>query len=317
MSQPTQLFPVLSSRNSHERDANLQFDEPTHKYSITTDPGSTYTSVTTWNHSHFPHFNADEIITKMMKGKNWNASNKYWGLTSQQIKDQWNKNGAAVSGAGTSMHFNIECFMNNPKLEGSYTHKEMVSLYEQEQEQEQEKEQNQKGLERPEGERPNSAGVSRRSLEEKEEPDPLEWTYFIQYAKAFPDLKPYRTEWMIYHEELKLAGSIDMVYENPDGSLMIYDWKRCKDIAKSNSFNKYAVTECINNLPDTNFWHYSLQLNTYKAIIEAKYGKKVTSLYLVRLHPDNPKKTYELIKVPNLQDEIAELFELRRKQILL
>lgn len=294
MSQPNQLYPVLSTRNSHERDANLQFDEPTHKYSITTDPGSTYTSVTTWNHSHFPHFNADEIITKMMKGKNWNASNKYWGLTSQQIKDQWTQNGASVSGAGTSMHFNIECFMNNPKLEGSYTHKEMVSLYEEEKEQQ---EQNQKGL------------------EEKEEPP--EWTYFIQYAKAFPDLKPYRTEWMIYHEELKLAGSIDMVYENPDGSLMIYDWKRCKDIAKSNSFNKYAVTECINNLPDTNYWHYSLQLNTYKAIIEAKYGKKVTSLYLVRLHPDNPKKTYELIKVPNLQDEIAELFDLRRKQILL
>jgi hypothetical protein len=120
---------------------------------------------------------------------------------------------------------------------------------------------------------------------------------------------------MIYHEDLKLAGSIDMVYENPDGTLTIYDWKRAKEITKSSGFNKYAVTKCINHLPDTNFWHYSLQLNTYKAILEAKYNKIVTELYLVRLHPNNTKQTYELIKCADLSDEIAELFELRKKQI--
>ena len=27
-------------------------------------------------------------------------------------------------------------------------------------------------------------------------------------------LKPYRTEWMIYDKELKLAGSIDMIFIN-------------------------------------------------------------------------------------------------------
>lgn len=280
--QTMTLQPILVSRNFHDRDFNMVFDEPTHKYTITTDPDSKYTSVTTWNHSHFPHFDADKIIKKMMSGKNWNSQNKYWGLSAEEIKDLWAKNASSVSGAGTDMHFNIECFMNNPYLFGEYTHKNLVDFYE-----------------------------SKMDLEEVSE----EWTYFIKFAKAFPDLKPYRTEWMIYHEELKMAGSIDMVYENPDGTLMIYDWKRCKDIAKTTNFNECAITECINNLPHTNFWHYSLQLNTYKAIIEAKYGKNVTALYLVRLHPDNPKKTYDLIKVPNLQAEIAELFELRRQEI--
>ena len=45
---------------------------------------------------------------------------------------------------------------------------------------------------------------------------------------------------MVYHEELRLAGLIDMIYENTDGSLLIYDWKRSKGIEKTPRFNKYA-----------------------------------------------------------------------------
>ena len=121
---------------------------------------------------------------------------------------------------------------------------------------------------------------------------------------------------MIYHEELKLAGSIDMVYENPDGTLMIYDWKRSKEIVKASKWNKSALTECIDSLPDTNFWHYALQLNTYRAILEQKYGKIVTDLFLVRLHPENNlRNTYELIRMPILQDSIDKLFALRKAEI--
>jgi ATP-dependent exoDNAse (exonuclease V) beta subunit len=120
---------------------------------------------------------------------------------------------------------------------------------------------------------------------------------------------------MIYHEDLLLAGSIDMVYENDDGTLMIYDWKRSKEIKKTDNFLKFALTECISHLPDTNFWHYSLQLNTYKKMIEEKYGKKVTKLCLVCLHPNNKNKSFQLISVPDLQNELNDLFALRKKEI--
>ena len=79
---------TLSSRNAHSRDANIQFQEEGHKYTILTDLASKYTSCTTWNHTHFAPFDADAIITSIMKGKNWNPSNKYWGLTADQIKHQ-------------------------------------------------------------------------------------------------------------------------------------------------------------------------------------------------------------------------------------
>jgi hypothetical protein len=111
---------------------------------------------------------------------------------------------------------------------------------------------------------------------------------------------------MVYYEEYKLSGSIDMIYENPDGTLQIYDWKRCKEI-KYENFGKMAQTKCIQHIPDSNFWHYSIQLNTYKTILEHKYGKKVTGLYLIFIHPDNPCKNYERIEVPFLEKEIADL----------
>jgi len=279
------LKPILSTYNSHDRDKNLVFDEPTHKYTILTDPDSRYTSVTTINHSHFPHFDADAVIKNMMKGKNWNPENKYWGLTPDQIKAQWAQNASSVSGAGTDLHFNIECFMNQDLPRG-YTHKDLLENYE--------------------------------TYLAQGNPSPNvseEWDFFLQYIRATPSYKPYRTEWMIYREDLKMAGSIDMVYENPDGTLSIYDWKRSKEISKANGFNKYAITKEIEHLPDSNFWHYSLQLNTYKAILQEKYGKTIKDLYLVRLHPNNPRKTFEIIKCANLDKEIADLFALRQRQL--
>ena len=288
MMQTNQLLPVLSSANAHPRDENISFQEEGHKYTIRTDPTSKYTSVTTWNHSHFPHFDADKIIKQMMKGKNWKPGHKYWGMTAEQIKQQWTDNGAAVSGAGTDMHFQIECFMNNPAAPPGYTHAALYNIWA-------------NGLK-------DGVGITDATTS-------LEWRYFIQFVQDHPHLKPFRTEWLIYHDDLKLSGSIDMVYENPDGTLMIYDWKRSKDISKINTFNKYATTFCISHMPDSNFWHYALQLNTYKAIIEAKYDRKVTELCLVRLHPDCAEQTYELIPVPDLSEDIAVLFAMRQEAV--
>lgn len=273
--------PVLQQKNVHERDSQIKFYARGHKYEIKCDPKSKYTSVTTWNHSHFPKFDADAVIQNIFNSKGWGPDHKYWGQTAEQIKASWKSNGDAVAGAGTSLHERIENFMNNDCFEDDYyTHKELYDEY-----------------------------------DSKQADSQVEWTYFLQFVKDNPDLKPYRTEWMIYDEDLKLAGSIDMVYENPDGTLSIYDWKRSKEISKVNGWNKFALNPLICHFPDTNFWHYALQLNTYKAILERKYGKTVTKLCLVRLHPDNQEQTYELLEVPILTKEISELFEERHKEI--
>jgi CRISPR/Cas system-associated exonuclease Cas4 (RecB family) len=282
----TTLHNVLSVKNSHSRDSDIQFYEEGHKYVILSEPDVKYTSVTTWNHSHFPKFEADSIIDNMMKSKGWKEGHKYWGLTPQQIKSQWNNNRDSVAGAGTDLHYEIECFNNNNMLSSGYTNKELYEMY-----------------------------MSENNL--THESKAIEWRYFINFVRDNPDLKPFRTEWTVYHDDVKISGSIDMIYENPDGSLSIYDWKRAKLITRINNFNKFALPPQICHLPDSNFWHYALQLNTYKAILEQKYGKIVKNLFLVRLHPDAEEKNYELIELPDLSTEIKDLFEERKKLLII
>ena len=106
-----------------------------------------------------------------------------------------------------------------------------------------------------------------------------------------------------------------MVFENEDGTLMIYDWKRCKDIVKTNNWNKFSINNIISHLPDTNYWHYCLQLNTYAVILEEKYDKVVSEMYLVCLHPDNKNKSFQHIRVPNLRNEVYRLFGVREKML--
>ena len=289
---PSRLYPILEEKNQHPRDTHIRFEEEGHKYTVLTDPHTTYTSVTTLIHQQFPVFDADAILRNMMRGPNWKKGHKYWGMTAEQIKKQWSTAGDASSGAGTTLHYEIECFMNSRDFditEATYTHDDLWQNY----------------LERrSEGQTVEGMGIR----------DAPEWKFFLTYVQNFPDFEPYRTEWLIYHEEWRLAGSIDMVYRNPDGSLMIYDWKRSKGITKKTPFSKFAVTPCLSHLPDTNYWHYSLQLNLYKAVLQDKYGKQVTRLCLVRLHPDAEEETYELLEVPDLQKEVHELMAQRVRE---
>ena len=295
--------------NAHIRDALIKFDAGPHKYTCAGD--ANYLSVTTWLHSHFPHFDADAIIKKMRLD---NPSCKYYGQTPAQIKAGWDQNRDEAAAAGTAMHAAIEAFflgLGGLPLGGTPPTAPLLEQVEAEGGMQGAAALNSSFTSPPLSAsapcvRPSAGGGS--------------WGHacglspnFLSFLAAHPRLKPYRVEWMIFDEDVHLAGSIDFVAENDDGSLTIYDWKRCKEIKKTNSFGASAVTECIAHLPDTNYWHYALQLNTYKTILERKYAKKVTALFLVGLHPNLPN--YQLLKVPDLRQEMADLFELRRAEL--
>jgi len=137
-----------------------------------------------------------------------------------------------------------------------------------------------------------------------------EFNYFLNFVKDHKDLKPYRSEWEVYDEELLLAGSIDMIFEDDDGELIIYDWKRSKDIKETNPWEEGLYP--LSHIPHANYWHYSLQLNIYKAILEKNYGKKVKEMNLLWLHPKNEK--YVKLKVSDFSEEVGKMFDERKKE---
>jgi hypothetical protein len=196
------------------------------------------------------------------------TSSPYYGKTREQIKAQWSASGEEASTAGTRMHLDIEHF-NNADPVG------------------------------------NLAGDDWKPQEG------VEWNYFLSYDRRHRVARgfvPYRTEWLVFKEDIKLAGSIDMVYKKPDGTLAIYDWKRAKEIKYENKYQKMYTP--LNHLPDTNYWHYSLQLNIYRRILQEHYDVIVSELALVVLHPNNT--SYQVVRLNMMDDEVEAMFATRR-----
>jgi len=272
---PHQVWQRLSTIHHHPRDDHISFDEPTHKYYVN---GSCQGNIscTGFVHEFFGHFDAKAIITKMRKGANWITS-KYYGKTDKEIMDEWSANGKTASEAGTAMHLAIEQF-----LHGS------------------------------------SEQIKPETFET------VEWKYFMKFWNdCGHDLEPYRSEWEVFTDSLapnananerkiKLCGSIDMVFRRKsDGKFVIYDWKRSKDIKAD---NKYQVgLPPLEHLPDTNYWHYTMQLNVYKWILENYYGLEVADLYLVIIHPDKP--SYQRMRLNIMADEVEDMIECRRRAV--
>ena len=135
---------------------------------------------------------------------------------------------------------------------------------------------------------------------------------FHEFVVDFAHLKPYRTEWMIFYEKYKLCGTIDMVFENTEtGHLEIYDWKRVREIKYDAYHNKTSII--LDTILDTNYWHYAVQLNMYRRMLQDQYEKTIAALYLVVFHPE--KKAYERIEVPIMNDEITQLLHWRLSAI--
>lgn len=255
---------TLYRENSHPRDAQITFDEPTHVYSVN---GSSkkIISCTKFVHNCFPHFNADLVIKKMMASSNW-PNNKLYGKTPNEIKAEWDANRDASSSAGTLMHLAIEQFMNraydkiDPSIKAS-----------------------------------------------------KEWKYFTNFWNDVSDnLVPFRSEWNVWSEEYKLAGSIDMVFYNKStNSYVIYDWKRSKEIKTTNPWEQ--ALDPISHLPSCNYWQYTLQLNAYRWFLETYYGLKISDMCIVVFHPDN--NNYKLYHLNRLDDEISDMLVARKAKL--
>lgn len=139
-----------------------------------------------------------------------------------------------------------------------------------------------------------------------------ELDHFYRFVEDHKYLEPYRTEWCIFDEDSRVCGSVDMVYKdtrNP-GCFVVVDWKRSKAIKTENKWQS-GTSEHSYRLPDCNFSHYSLQLETYKYILEKKYGLNVTETFIVVLHPS--QDSYIKMQTRDCSEEVESIMKKRSR----
>jgi len=110
------------------------------------------------------------------------------------------------------------------------------------------------------------------------------------------------TEVRLYNEHLGLAGTIDLMIVDDEGSITLVDWKTNRsDIEKSYKKN----TGIMKDLAGNSLSKYYIQLAMYRHMLEEK-GHKVLDSYIIWCQPDREPKMY---KVPDCQKIIKEMVE--------
>lgn len=284
----------LDSLHRHPRDMRVWFDEDPHKYYVDWKDDGDYScentlSVTKLCDRFFPQFDPEWTVKRMREKNTIDKNPEYRGKSDDEILEKWSSDGKSAREAGSKIHTLIDEYFNG-ELTLDHIREHECKIY----------------------------------------PEMQQFVSFHEEHLVPLGLKPYRSEWFVFTDErTRIPGAVDMTFvrsADDDGKilhLVIYDWKRTKKIKRYN-YMKATGFGPLHELPDTNYYHYTLQLNMYKYILEHFYkdclfeGKKyaeikVDTMNLIVLHPNH--KSYQIHGVPNLQETIVKLMEIRADEL--
>jgi len=193
------------------------------------------------------------------------------GIPVEELLDKWSRTGRIASMVGTFVHEQTENYFQHGKFETvcSFHIDGSIASFHVEREREQ----------------------------------------FLHFIHDYA-IKPYRQEWPVYDAELNIAGTIDMICQDDDGQFTIYDWKRSRKVVDSEGrpiVQGYGGKTSFHgiNLPDTAFYHYCMQQNLYRYMLQHHYGITVRAMNLVVLCADY--EDYQVVSVPIMDDVIAQI----------
>jgi len=107
----------------------------------------------------------------------------------------------------------------------------------------------------------------------------------IAYNEHLLNFKPIKQEFKVFSLKYGIAGTLDILFEN-NGKYYIGDWKTNKKFSLK---SKDKLLPPFDNLDDTSLNKYSLQLSTYKLMLE-EIGFKVSGIFLIWLGPGKKPK---------------------------
>ena len=123
--------------------------------------------------------------------------------------------------------------------------------------------------------------------------------YFKNFLKENP-ITPFRTEWHIYDLELGIAGTVDLLCRNGN-EFDIFDWKRSRKASPKETIWRNGING-LDHIPDISFYHYAIQQNLYRYILEKNYGITIKNMSIVILHPIY--SNYIKYEIPRMDTEI-------------
>lgn len=139
--------------------------------------------------------------------------------------------------------------------------------------------------------------------------EPEEFEYFLNFIDDHDHLDTFRTEWRVFDESKLIAGTIDYVSKNSDGTYSIYDWKRSKNVVDSYNGGGPKREHPFGNgfgplrhIDDTSYNKYCLQQGIYRRILEKHYDIEITDMFLVVIHPNY--SDYYKFRVDEYQSEV-------------
>ena len=141
---------------------------------------------------------------------------------------------------------------------------------------------------------------------------------FLHFVSDYA-IEPYRQEWPVYDTNLNIAGTIDLICRESDGEFVIYDWKRSRKVvdAQGNPIvQAFGGRTSINgiSIPDTAYYHYCIQQNLYRYMLQQYYGIRVKAMNLVVLCPDYAD--YRVVGVPIMDGLVGQIVSICHSQQL-
>lgn len=112
---------------------------------------------------------------------------------------------------------------------------------------------------------------------EKEAEDEI---HGIMILSDLLELKPIRSEWVIFNEDITRASAIDGVFLNKKGEIVIVDLKTYKEMTFEGYKDK-TMFPPLDHVPDAKYWMTSLQIGVYDNWLRNYYNVPVSDTHYI------------------------------------
>ena len=285
-----------------KQNGNIAFEEKAHRYWDVTDPSKKFTSVTTIIEKFGQPFDKEfwsayKALEKLLSADAWkiekpsllkskkfdksllelhDISENDFNREQQAILDSWDEENRKSCERGTKIHADFENSFYNKKKNIDISKFQIGGKFE-----------------------------CRKDYTDLDLENAVYPEYLIH--RVSPDGK------------LCIAGQIDLLVKKGN-NIIVGDYKTNKEIKMKSFFDSKTKSSVkmkfpLNNLDDTNYWHYCLQLSTYAWMLQ-KLNPDFVIEDLVMIHIDHKDKM-TIYHLPYLKNEVEKMLAFYKKQVQL